>query len=538
MSFEYDVFISYAHLDDRSPTGEERGWIDLLYQRLSVMLSQQLGEEVKVWRDERSLQGNDELDGAISAGVERALLLVSIFSPRYVKSDWCQRELRAFHEAATRGETSAAGPAFRRRIFKVRKTPLLEPQRKLEPDFVANLTGYEFYGEDEATGALVEFGTGTDDKRYWKELTRLVSHMTKALIDLKYSAPPPPPQENVNTAPPSSTSPASTPAANVVEKSADAASSSKLVYVAQTTSDLKAETQAVRDELTQRGHRVLPEEVLPLEATYEELSAVVRRDLARCALSVHLVGARYGSTPEDDGRSIVQIQEELAAEREKAEPTFQRILWTPAGLGAAGGVEVTDARQREFVAGLQQRVTARAELLQASVEGLKTRVVEKLNPPSASSVAAPTGGPRRSRLKHVYLICEPRDRALVRPIRDYLFKHKFEVITLFDEGADAKLTDYHRKNLKECDAALIYFGNADEPWVRKNLEDLEKAYGYGREDDWAASAVYVGQPVKDEKEDFLTHMAPVIREVKGFNPEDLNEFVKSVEQAEDGEGEG
>ena len=78
--------------------------------------------------------------------------------------------------------------------------------------------------------------------------------------------------------------------------------------MAQTTSDLKAETQAVRDELTQRGQRVLPEEVLPLEATCEELSAVLRRDIERCALSVHLVGARYGSTPEDDGRTVVQIQ--------------------------------------------------------------------------------------------------------------------------------------------------------------------------------------------------------------------------------------
>jgi hypothetical protein len=70
--------------------------------------------------------------------------------------------------------------------------------------------------------------------------------------------------------------------------------------------------------------------------------------------------------------------------------------------------------------------------------------------------------------------------------------------------------NYHRKNLKECDAALIYFGSGDEPWVRKNLEDLEKAYGYGRENDWYASAVYVGSPPNDEKEDFLTHMVPYV----------------------------
>lgn len=533
MSFEYDVFISYAHLDDRSPTGDAKGWIDLLYQRLSVMLSQALGEEVRVWRDERSLQGNDELGGAISEGVTRSLLFVPVVSPRYVKSDWCQRELRAFHESTARGG-AAAGPGFRKRVFKVKKTPLLEPQRKLEPEFIGNLTGYEFYGEDEETGALVEFGTKPDDKNYWKELTRLVSHMTKALIELKYSAAPP--QANDDSAAPAPVTAKDEPGASATSSAGGATtatSAGKFVYVAQTTSDLKAETQAVRDELVQRGHHVLPEEMLPLDASCEELSAVVRGDLARCALSVHLVGARYGSTTEDDGRSVVQIQEELAAEREQADASFLRLLWTPAGLSAPGGVEVTDKRQREFVAGLQNRVTARTELLQASVEELKTRIVEKLNP-TPSAVAAPTRDARRSRLKHVYLICELRDRPLVRPIREYLFKHKFEVITWFDEGAGEKLTDYHRKNLKECDAALIYFGNADETWVRKNLEDLEKAYGYGREDDWAASAVYVGAPFKEEKEDFLTHMAPVIRNVQGFNPEDLSEFVSEVERADEG----
>ncbi|HZB45151.1 MAG TPA: hypothetical protein VE360_07905, partial [Pyrinomonadaceae bacterium] len=308
----------------------------------------------------------------------------------------------------------------------------------------------------------------------------------------------------------------------------------KFVYLAETATDLAGERERVRDELRQRGYGVLPEQKLPLEEAAKTEEAV-RADLARAVLSVHLVGAKYGLTPEDDGRSVVRIQEELAAEREQADASFVRLLWTPSGLKSPGGTEVTDKRQREFVGGLQNRVTARTELLQTSVEELKTRVVEKLNPPASSAAAPSARDARRSKLKHIYLICENRDRPFVRPIREYLFKHKFEVITWFDEGAGEKLTDYHRKNLRECDAALIYFGNADEPWVRKNLEDLEKAYGYGREDDWAASAVYVGAPPKDEKEDFLTHMAEVIRNVSGFDPEDLRDFVSAVEQAEEGE---
>ena len=170
-------------------------------------------------------------------------------------------------------------------------------------------------------------------------------------------------------------------------------------------------------------------------------------------------------------------------------------------------------------------------MLQTTVEDLKTRAVEKL-----SAKPAAQGGARQRKLKQVYLICENRDRELVRPIKQYLFKEQFEVITWLEGEAGAeRLMEYHRKNLRECDAALIFFGSGDEPWVRKNLEDLEKAYGYGREDDWTASAVYVGAPPSDQKEDFLTHMVPyVIRNVSSFNPEDLRDFVSAVREAEGG----
>jgi hypothetical protein len=240
---------------------------------------------------------------------------------------------------------------------------------------------------------------------------------------------------------------------------------------------------------------------------------------------------RYGSTPEDDARSVVRIQEELAAERGAADPAFLRLLWMPPGLSTPA-LEITDQRQKSFITELQNRVTAGAELLQTSVEDLKSRIVEKLNPPAKT----PARVDRHSKLKQVYLICENRDRSLVRPIKEYLFKQNLEVITWLDEGMADELMNYHRKNLKECDAALIFFGSGDEPWVRKNLEDLEKAYGYGREDDWSASAVYVGSPPNEEKNDFLTHMVPyVIRNFSSFDPNDLRDFVSAVQAAEGGQ---
>lgn len=514
MPYAHDIFISYAHIDDVSPFGQEKGWIDLLHERLSVLLAQALGYEPKIWRDGHNLQGNYELGGAIGEGITRSLLLVPIISPRYVQSDWCNREMEAFHSC--QAKLNVPGPGFHTRIFKVVKTPLPDHLRKLEPAHIQNLIGYQFFAEDQSTGLLTEFSPDTTDKQYWRMLKRLVADLTRTLIELKHAPGSP-------TAATESTAGAPKPVAN-------ANSPSKLVYLAATTSDLADERELVRDELRQRGYGVLPEQKLPLEEV-KQTETSVRTDLQRCALSVHLVGTRYGSTPEDDPRSVVRLQEELAAERATADPTFLRLIWMPPGL-ATPALEITDERQKSFITQLQNRVTAGGELLQNSIEELKSRIVEKLNPPPKTNGRVD----QRSKLKQVYLICENRDRSLIRPIKEYLFNQQLEVITwLDDESKAGELMNYHRKNLTECDAALIYFGNGDEPWVRKNLEDLEKAYGYGRENDWCASAVYVGLPQNDQKEDFLTHMVSyVIRNFTSFNPADLKEFVSAVQAGNGG----
>ena len=528
MPFTHDIFISYGHLDDLNPFGLDKGWVDLLHERLLVLVGQALGYEPAIWRDGHNLQGNDQLVGAISEGVTSSLLLVPVITPRYVQSDWCNREMDVFHAAEP--PARVAGPEFRSRVFKVVKTPLPNHLKKLEPVQIRNLIGYQFYAEDQTSGLLTEFSTDSTEKLYWRMLNRLVADITKALIELKHpEAKQTGPLDASKLSAPSSVDPAGATAASAVNPNGAASGPAKFVYLAEATSDLTDARELVRDELRQRGYGVLPEQKLPLEEVKKTENAI-RTALARCALSVHMVGTRYGSTPEDDARSAVRIQEQLAAEHGAATPAFLRLLWMPTGL-MTESMPISDERQTSFVSELQKRITAGAELLQTSVEDLKTRIVEKMNPPA--KMAASRG--EHSKLKQVYLICENRDRSLIRPIKEYLFKQNLEVITWLDQQGSDTLMDYHRKNLRECDAALVYFGSGDEPWVRKNFEDLQKAYGYGREDDWLANAVYVGAPPSEQKEDFLTHMVPyVIRNFSSFDPNDLREFVSAVQASAGG----
>lgn len=525
----YDIFISYGHLDDEDPCGDLRGWVDLLVERLPILVNNNLGYKPKIWRDQHSLRGNDFLRAAIDEGVSQSLLLVPVVSPRYVQSDWCRTELEAFCNSAPPPHV----PAHASRIFKVIKTPLLLHLTNKEPEQLRDLIGYPFFEmEDDMPVEFSPDVTPNKDQRYWTALRRLAWDISNMLVMMKQE--PAPPSSGVvatNKTATLDTSPANGGVGANVAATSGPSVPAKIVYLAETTSDLAKERELVRDELQQRGYGVLPEQKLPLEE-HKKIEAAVTAALKRSALSVHLIGKRYGSTPEDDARSIVRIQEQLAAERGAADPSFLRLLWMPPGL-MTPAIEISDERQQSFVAELQRRITPGAELLQTSIEDLKTRLVEKLAPPVTA--IGRVGG--RKKLRQVYLICENRDRSLVRPIKEYLFKRNFEVITWFDdEHVAGTLNDYHRKNLRECDAAVVYFGSGDEPWVRKNLDDLEKAYGYGRERDWSASAVYVGAPPNDQKEDFLTHLVPyVIRNFSSFDPDDLRDFVSALEAAEGGQ---
>src|SRR5436305_15056373 len=94
-----EVFISYAHNDNMPLTEGQNGWISDFHYVLQVRLCQILGEsDVKIWRDPK-LDGNDVFGDTILAALREAKVLVSVVSARYVKYDWCKREVEVFYEA-------------------------------------------------------------------------------------------------------------------------------------------------------------------------------------------------------------------------------------------------------------------------------------------------------------------------------------------------------------------------------------------------------------------------------------------------------
>ncbi len=485
--FDSDVFLSYAHIDDQALTEGQKGWISTFHHALEVRLAQLLGKPPRIFRDPK-LQGNDYFADELCEKLPHTALLVSVLSPRYVKSDWCLREVEEFYRASE--STGGVRVANKARVFKVVKTPVPLEQH---PSELQDLLGYDFFVVEPETGRQRELSQIADpeiQRHYWTRLDDLAHDISDLLSILEK-------QDAAGEAP--------------------ASPSRGAVYLAEASFDLKDQRDTVKRELQEHGWTVLPDRPLPLYGP--ECEAFVREQLGRCSLSVHMVGQNYGVVPEGATESIVALQHELAIERGSA-GGFSRLIWIPPGL------ETRDERQQRFLQHLQtdSRLQNGADLLETPLEDFKVALHRRLAPAAAAPERPADGGPTR-----IYLICDQRDLDQTAALEDHLFGLGHEVILPVFEGDEAMVRRDHEESLALCDAVLLYYGAGSELWLRQKLREVQKSAAYGRTRPIGARGVFVAGPDNPQKRRFRTHEALVFQQIDGYSPADLAPFFQQLQ---------
>jgi serine/threonine protein kinase len=498
--FEHDIFISYAQLDNEAQLAGQEGWVSAFHRSLEVRVGQLLGKKPNIWRDPK-LSGNDDLEEAQFKHIPSSALILTVLSPRYLKSEWCAKELQAFLNASVQTGGPKWGAKYR--VFKVVKTPT--PVERHPPQIQA-LLGYEFYKVDPETGRTRELNQifGPEAQRdYWARLDDLAHDLVELLEKVE------PGSETVDL---------SDPGARVMSVSSEP--SKGVIYLAHTSHDLKEEHDVLRRDLQRHGYQILPAQPLPLVES--ELREFVRAGLARARMSIHLVGQNYGIVPEGATDSMVALQNSLAMER-AAHGGFNRLVWIPEGL------QTTDARQQEFITRLRNDPGTQegSDLLETPLEDLKTVVHQILNPP----VRASEPRVRESddtEITHIYLICDQRDQDSASPLADCLFERGYEVTLPVFEGDEAEIREDHEENLRQCDAVLIYYGAGNELWLRRKLREIQKSAGLGRSRKMRAKGIWVAQPVTAQKGRLKTREAAVMTAPESFSPEPLQPFLTAL----------
>ena len=500
-AFKYDLFISYSHRDNGGGKGE--GWVDRFHDLLRERLSNQLGRDPFIWRDVKQLDGSDYFDDEIARSLELSRVLLVIISPSYMNSPYCAQELEGFTAAATATGGERVGNRTRR--VKVVKTWV---ERDLHPEALRRQTGYELCEKDPESSRPREFSQtpgGYKHQEYWDKVDLLAWNLAELLKEMERTKP----AAGLQPVPPGA---------------------KPAVYLAATTSDRSDDRKRIAAELRARQFPVLPDDAgvgeLPLRA--DEFIELVKDSLARARLAVHLIGDSYGAIPEgEEERSVVCLQNDLAAARSR-ETGLERLIWIPPELAVR--VDRLSRRQQDFINLLRTDAESQrgAEVLERSFEDLKTRIVEKLTTPTAPAKPAP--GPHD--LVRVYLICDKLDFDSVPAVTDYLFGKRYEVIESARECEEAQVLQYHKENLLECDAVLIYYGGGNEFWLRSKLWDLKKVAGWGRTAPLLVKAVFLARPETDHKRRFRTLEAELLPAAyNGQFEASLERFINMVEGA-------
>jgi hypothetical protein len=481
MKFEYDLFISYSRKDNNPLADGAKGWVSNFQKYLDIRLTQLLGQRPKFLH-----YGNEEKPNGVE--LLKCGILISILSPSYVLDEDCIEDLRLFtSEAEQKGMVRVRDKS---RIFKVEKYPIpLERQ----PSAIRNLLGIDMFNQDRETGEVKElnkfFGPEAE-VAFWMKLDDLAHDIYDLLREMNVSREP------------------------VSIKQAES------IYLAETGHDLTIERDLIKRELQRHGYRVLPNHELP--SNVREMEAAIKKDLNECKLSIHFIGDAYGDIPQGTDRSIVDIQNQLAAEHcsyvsavpgaGQSDGEFSRLIWI------SPTAKLLNEKQKLFIENIKRDAESMsgAEVIQSPLEDLKNIIHKELK---NESVGKPSGqnSKKVAGKKSVYLIYDQIDSKECEHIASFLEGNNLDVILPLFKGEIMQVRNQHFDHLRNCDAVLIYYGKASEQWVQMKVLDVLKAPGLGRSNPMVGKAVLHEKGPKLNAEKFKNYNITIIENQGGVS---------------------
>lgn len=507
-SFEYDIFISYAHVDNATRKGLS-GWVAQFHEELVLRLDKRLGRigEARVWWDDR-LGGAHVFDHVIKRAVSRAAIFLAMTSEGYLASDYCRAELEWFCQKAER-EPHGLFVGDRVRVLNVLLDDI--PHQRW-PSKYGGANGFRFYDEE------LDEPSDVESKQFRVQLARLTSEVCEILEAMKdKSLPPPPP-----------------PPAETFE-----------VFIADTSSSLKNVRQRLQSELQQlKNVRVVGRIPPPYPAAEHEER--VREQVSSADLCVHLLDATPGREIEDQPeKSYLERQAELSLELAR-----QRFVWAPTDLRVEQVEDeahkrllhslegVTDAGAQNDGEGARPGADGEGGLITRPpgdgykfVRGLPSAVardiiehIKSLNTPKRDQGQA---------MRTALLDTHVKDQRHVLELSGFLAKQQIVPLINFDEDTPRKSIESYEEQLRRANLLIVVYGGVPPEWVRERLyEALKFAVTHTQDCPLRACGVYVAPPRKrDEEKRFNIPLlnVDVLDNAERFDPSTLRSLLSRID---------
>lgn len=436
--FEYDIFISYAHVNNLGS-----GWVDRFHEALEIALAQRVGRvgEVKIWRDNRKLDGGQLFDLTIETAVRKAALFLALASNGYLKSDYCLQELSCFQRKAS-SEPFGLQIEDRLRIWHC----LLHPvSRERWPSEFGRKTGFNFFAtEGQSVGAEEEFSEPTDpelDKAVFKrQITLLANALFDGLEEFRAKA-----QQLARD------SSAAAPPVPV-----RSASQGGRIFVADVADPLVSIRKRLVNELKGKGFAV--ETAVPPPYDAESHAARVQEATEDALLSIHLLDEVAGREIDGEpGYSYPRKQVDLANGRSKAQ-----FIWVQKELDSA---RIEDDGYRDWLDQLEkgQRGGSPYDFVRGSSGLLVPQVLDRIG--QLEKAASTPESPDQSVLIDTHF----KDQIYALELGKLLLEQSVQPYINPQEDDPNKNLDAFEARLRSVTSVVIFYGNVSEDWVRHRL---------------------------------------------------------------------
>lgn len=429
----YDVFVSYAHRDDR-PWGEVMRFCaelaDVLNRRMSEKEGRRLGgsQAVQIWTD-KVMPQHGQLETRLGRPAADAGILLVFMSPSYRMSEVCQREGEWFSEAGNKDKDYAIF------ILEIDADGLAAGETL--PDFLRADSGRQLvtrplYGDGKRWSLTTASGETTSEMR--EAMERLAGDLCNALWHIKQKG-----EEQLKQ--------------KGEEQPAVSASSAELgpVYLAFSPGDLQEyQREDLRRYLGAQNVTVLPEMAA---GGPEDWLDALRSDLPQCQRYVQLLGRSCGQGMVSHPAGLAGAQLDLAGSK-------PRSLWIDPGLDPAA---MTNEGYHALLAEIEAG-SSRAESMQAFGD----EIIAAL-----SSPAVPEPGEASEAMSYVYIDAEVRDldlaKELAREITNVVADPPVQPLVPDKTWSRAEMEDTR----KVAKAVILLWGQSPRDWFLRKFRTLE-----------------------------------------------------------------
>ena len=437
--FDYDIFISFSHLDNQTLPGasdSDGGWIEQFRNQLETWLTSRGFAGLKVWWDIERLGGNTDFDQRIKDDLGRTALFFVIHSRNYRDSVYCEKEMDWFVEQA-KSHSLGLTVDGNRRLFNIliNNIPYTEWTNTGHwTDPLKGTTGFPCHNAEKREDFGDPLRPKAESQRFTDALRAIIDSATTTLKAFPKEAP-------------------------QVHPPAD--SDRPILFIADV-----ADTQAKlrRRLIKEIGDRARILDTIPPPYPEAEHDAALDNVLQQADLTIHLLCASPGREMDDAEVSYPHRQADVAA---AAEPLT--LLWLPDTV-ALEMIEDDEHKAwlRSFETGA--RADQRYQFQRGSRERLISDLLDRIERLSKAR-AQPDTGPRG-------ILIDPhrQDQSYGFELAAGLTRDHPELNIRITSDADKPADSWSGFDnlVAQTQDLVVLFGRVDPGWVKGRVEHAFK----------------------------------------------------------------